>query len=136
MCRSASRSTSTLNFGDHEHGFDTIAEIPGTDPKLKDQVVMVGGHLDRWIAGTGATDNGAGTIVAMEAVRILKALDSNRGVPSALPLDRRRAGHLWFARLRDAALRLRPRSRPLLTKWTARLHAAARGPLESSPNSR
>jgi hypothetical protein len=61
--------------GEHEHGFDTVAEIPGTDPKLKDQVVMLGGHLDSWIAGTGATDNGAGTIVAMEAVRILKALD-------------------------------------------------------------
>jgi hypothetical protein len=61
--------------GDHEHGFDTVAEIPGTDPKLKDQVVMVGGHLDSWIAGTGATDNGAGTIVAMEAVRILKSLN-------------------------------------------------------------
>jgi carboxypeptidase Q len=61
--------------GEHEHGFDTIAEIPGTDPALKDQVVMVGGHLDSWIAGTGATDNGAGTVVAMEVVRILKALD-------------------------------------------------------------
>jgi carboxypeptidase Q len=61
--------------GDHEHGFDTVAEIPGTDPKLKDQVVMVGGHLDSWISGTGATDNGAGSIMAMEAVRILKALD-------------------------------------------------------------
>ncbi len=61
--------------GDHEHGFDTVAEIPGTDPRLKEQVVMVGGHLDSWIAGTGATDNGAGTIVAMEAMRILKALD-------------------------------------------------------------
>ncbi len=60
--------------GEHEHGFDTVAEIPGTDPKLKEQVVMVGGHLDSWIAGTGATDNGAGTIVAMEAVRILKTL--------------------------------------------------------------
>ena len=60
--------------GDHEHGFNTIAEIPGTDPKLKDEVVMLGGHLDSWIAGTGATDNGAGTIVAMEAVRILEAL--------------------------------------------------------------
>jgi carboxypeptidase Q len=47
----------------------------GTDPNLKDQVVMVGGHLDSWIAGTGATDNGAGTIVAMEVMRILKALD-------------------------------------------------------------
>jgi len=61
--------------GDHEHGFDTVAEISGTDPKLKDQVVMVGGHLDSWISGTGATDNGAGSIVAMEAVRILKALN-------------------------------------------------------------
>jgi hypothetical protein len=61
--------------GEHEHGFNTVAEIPGTDPKLREQVVMVGGHLDSWIAGTGATDNGAGTIVAMEAVRILKALD-------------------------------------------------------------
>ena len=60
--------------GEHEHGYNTIAEIPGTDPKLKDQVVMLGGHLDSWIAGEGATDNGAGTVVAMEAVRILKAL--------------------------------------------------------------
>jgi hypothetical protein len=61
--------------GDHEHGFDTVAEIPGTDPKLKDEVVAVGGHLDSWISGTGATDNGAGSVMAMEAVRILKALD-------------------------------------------------------------
>src|SRR5271156_134514 len=60
--------------GDHEHGFDTIAEIPGTDPKLKGEVVMVGGHLDSWISGTGATDNGAGSIVAMEVMRILNAL--------------------------------------------------------------
>jgi carboxypeptidase Q len=61
--------------GDNEHGFDTVAEILGTDPKLKDQIVMVGGHLDSWISGTGATDNGAGSIMAMEAVRILKALN-------------------------------------------------------------
>src|SRR5579871_5441600 len=60
--------------GDHEHGFDTIAEIPGTDPKLKDELVMVGGHLDSWASGTGATDNGAGTMVAMEVMRILTAL--------------------------------------------------------------
>jgi carboxypeptidase Q len=53
--------------------YDTIAEIPGTDKK--DEVVMLGGHLDSWHAGTGATDNGAGTIVMMEAIRILKALD-------------------------------------------------------------
>ena len=60
--------------GDHEHGFDTIAEIPGTDPKLRDELVMVGGHLDSWASGTGATDNGAGTVVAMEVMRILNAL--------------------------------------------------------------
>jgi carboxypeptidase Q len=53
--------------------YDTIAEIPGADKK--DEVVMLGAHLDSWHAGTGATDNGAGTIVMMEAVRILKALD-------------------------------------------------------------
>ena len=60
--------------GDHEHGFDTIAEIPGTDPKLKDEVVMLGGHLDSWASATGATDNGAGTLVAMEVMRILNTL--------------------------------------------------------------
>ena len=61
--------------GEHEQGYNTIAEIPGSDPKLKDEVVMVGGHLDSWASGTGATDNGAGSVVAMEAMRILKALD-------------------------------------------------------------
>jgi len=59
---------------DHEHAFNTVAEIPGTDPKLKDEVVMVGGHLDSWFSGTGATDNGAGTVVAMEVMRVLTAL--------------------------------------------------------------
>ena len=53
--------------------FNTIAEIPGTD--LKDEVVMLGGHMDSWHSGTGATDNAAGVSVAMEAVRILKSLD-------------------------------------------------------------
>jgi carboxypeptidase Q len=60
--------------GDHEHGFDTIAEIPGTDPELKDEIVMVGGHLDSWASATGATDNGAGTVVAMEVMRVLNTL--------------------------------------------------------------
>jgi hypothetical protein len=53
-------------------GYNTVAEIPGTD--LKDEVVMLGGHMDSWHAGTGATDNGAGVSVAMEAVRILQTL--------------------------------------------------------------
>ncbi len=52
--------------------YDTIAEIPGIDKK--DEIVMLGGHLDSWHAGTGATDNAAGVAVVMEAVRILKAI--------------------------------------------------------------
>ncbi|MDT4895072.1 MAG: carboxypeptidase [Acidobacteriota bacterium] len=53
-------------------GYNTVAEIPGSD--LKDEIVMLGGHMDSWHAGTGATDNGAGVAVGMEAVRILQAL--------------------------------------------------------------
>ena len=64
----------TKFYDDREHGFDTVAEIPGTDPKLKDEIVMVGGHLDSWISATGATDNGAGSVVALEVMRILNAL--------------------------------------------------------------
>jgi len=52
--------------------YNTIAEIPGTD--LKDEIVMLGGHMDSWHSGTGATDNGAGVSVAMEAVRIIQTL--------------------------------------------------------------
>ncbi len=52
---------------------NTIAEIPGEDPKLKNEVVMLGAHLDSWTGATGATDNASGCAVAMEAVRILKA---------------------------------------------------------------
>ncbi len=55
-------------------GYNFVAEIPGTDPTLKSQVVMLGGHLDSWAGGTGATDNAAGCIVMLEAVRILKTL--------------------------------------------------------------
>ena len=64
-------------YDDDPMQYDTIAEIPGTDAnkEKKEEVVMLGAHLDSWHAGTGATDNGAGTIVVMEAVRILKALD-------------------------------------------------------------
>lgn len=54
------------------NGYNVIAEIPGTD--LKDEVVMIGAHLDSWHSGTGATDNAAGSAVVLEAVRILKSL--------------------------------------------------------------
>ncbi|MCI0338917.1 MAG: M20/M25/M40 family metallo-hydrolase [Acidobacteria bacterium] len=53
-------------------GYNTVAEIVGSDKK--DEIVMLGGHMDSWHGGTGATDNAAGISVAMEAVRILKAL--------------------------------------------------------------
>ncbi len=62
----------TSRFQDQDlMGYNVIAEIPGTD--LKDEIVMVGAHYDSWHAGTGATDNAAGSAVAMEAVRIIKA---------------------------------------------------------------
>jgi carboxypeptidase Q len=53
--------------------YNVIGEIPGTD--LKDEVVMIGGCVDSWHAGTGATDNAAGAVVALEVIRILKSLD-------------------------------------------------------------
>ncbi|MCE6988496.1 M20/M25/M40 family metallo-hydrolase [Dyadobacter sp. CY323] len=52
---------------------NVIAEIPGTDPKLKDEIVMLGGHLDSWHSATGATDNAAGCTVMLEAIRILQS---------------------------------------------------------------
>lgn len=55
-------------------GYNVIAEIPGTDPLLKDEIVMIGAHLDSWQAGSGATDNASGSAVMMEAMRILKTL--------------------------------------------------------------
>ncbi len=55
-------------------GYNVIAEIPGTDPLLKDEVVMIGAHLDSWQSGTGATDNASGSSVMMEAMRILKTI--------------------------------------------------------------
>ncbi len=54
-------------------GYNTVAEIPGTDPTLKDEIVIVGAHLDSWHASGGATDNASGSSVAMEAARILIA---------------------------------------------------------------
>ena len=64
----------TTFYDDDDKAYNTLAEIPGVDPSLKEQVVMLGGHLDSWHGGEGATDNGAGSVVAMEAVRLLKKL--------------------------------------------------------------
>jgi Zn-dependent M28 family amino/carboxypeptidase len=65
----------TKFFDNDFQGYNVVGEIPGTDPNLKDEVVMVGGHLDSWHGATGATDNAAGCSVMMEVVRIFKALN-------------------------------------------------------------
>jgi carboxypeptidase Q len=62
-------------FPENSSSFNIIAEIPGTDPALKDEVVMIGAHFDSWHSGTGATDNGAGSGVMLEAMRLLKTLN-------------------------------------------------------------
>jgi hypothetical protein len=57
-------------YDDDLNAFNVVAEIPGTDKA--DEIVMLGAHFDSWHAGTGATDNAAGSAVMMEAMRILK----------------------------------------------------------------
>lgn len=59
------------------YGYNVMAEIKGTDPEVGDEIVMLGAHIDSWHTGTGATDNGSGTVIMMEVMRILKALDVN-----------------------------------------------------------
>ena len=61
-------------FTDNQQINNVYAEIPGTDPKLKDEIVLIGAHLDSWHSGTGGADNGSGCVVMMEAMRIIKAL--------------------------------------------------------------
>ena len=78
MCEQGEKLKMTVDLAVQFHdddlmAYNTVAEIPGTD--LKDELVMLGGHMDSWHSGTGATDNGAGVSVAMEAVRILQALN-------------------------------------------------------------
>jgi carboxypeptidase Q len=59
-------------YDDDLNSFNIIGEIPGTDKAKADEIVMIGAHFDSWHAGTGATDNGAGSAVMLEAMRILK----------------------------------------------------------------
>ncbi|MCZ6779140.1 MAG: M20/M25/M40 family metallo-hydrolase [Acidobacteria bacterium] len=72
-------------YDDDLDDWNVIAEIPGGEKK--NELIMLGGHLDSWQAGTGASDNAAGCAVVMEALRILKALD--------LKLDRTVRLALW-----------------------------------------
>jgi len=70
---------------DERDGVNVVAELPGG--ARKDELVMLGAHLDSWHTGTGATDNAAGCAVVIEAMRILKAL--------GLPLARSVRLALW-----------------------------------------
>ena len=65
---------------DDPNAYNTIAEIPGSDPVKKSEIVMVGAHLDSWHPATGATDNAAGSAVAMEVMRILKDMKPKRTI--------------------------------------------------------
>lgn len=98
-------------------GYNVIAEIPGTDPTLKSELVMLGGHFDSWHSGTGATDNAAGSAVMIEAVRILKAIDfkPKRTIRIALWSSEEQGlfgsrGYVkeHFAELKDTAYVLKP----------------------------
>ena len=59
---------------DDTNSYNVLAEIPGADPALKDEVVMIGAHLDSWHSATGAMDNADGCAIVMEAMRILSAV--------------------------------------------------------------
>ena len=69
------------------NAFNIIADIPGTDARLRNELVMLGAHFDSWHSGTGATDNAAGSAVMLEALRILKA--------AGLPMRRTVRLALW-----------------------------------------
>jgi carboxypeptidase Q len=59
---------------DDPNSYNVVAELPGSDPALKSEVVLLGAHLDSWHTGTGASDNADGSAVVMEAMRILKTI--------------------------------------------------------------
>jgi carboxypeptidase Q len=71
------RAAVRANYYDTDGGnaYNVLAELPGGD--LRDEVVMLGGHLDSWHTGTGATDNADGAATVMEAMRILKAIGAH-----------------------------------------------------------
>ncbi len=64
----------TRYFEDDRNSYNVLADIPGQDPALRDQIVLVGAHLDSWHTASGATDNADGAVALMEAMRILRAV--------------------------------------------------------------
>ncbi len=63
----------TRHFDADRNSYNVIAEIRGSDPAVRDEVVLIGAHLDSWHTANGATDNADGVVAVMEAMRILKA---------------------------------------------------------------
>jgi carboxypeptidase Q len=63
----------TRYFEEDRNSYNVIAEIPGRDPALRNEIVLVGAHLDSWHTASGATDNADGAVAAMEAMRIIRA---------------------------------------------------------------
>ena len=74
---------------DDSNSYNVVGDLPGADPQLKSEIVMIGAHLDSWHTGTGATDNADGSAVVLEAMRILKA--------TGLPPKRTIRAALWGA---------------------------------------
>jgi hypothetical protein len=66
----------TQTYAADTNGYNVIAEIPGTDPALRNEVVLLGAHLDSWHEATGATDNADASASLIEAMRILRAIDA------------------------------------------------------------
>ena len=64
----------TRYFEEDRNSYNVIAEIPGQDPKRRDEIVLLGAHLDSWHTASGATDNADGAVAVMEAMRILRAM--------------------------------------------------------------
>jgi hypothetical protein len=64
----------TRSFDEDRNSYNVIADITGQDPALRDQIVLVGAHLDSWHTASGATDNADGAVAVMEAMRIIRAL--------------------------------------------------------------
>ena len=102
---------------EHVDGQNVIGDIPGTDPEHKDEIVMLGGHLDSWAAATGATDDGAGALIALEALRILKAcgIQPRRTIRVGLwgGEEQGELGSLGYVQEHFATVK-----RPSLAKWS------------------
>ncbi len=119
----------------HGHGYNVVADFPGVDAKLRRQIVLVTAHLDSWAGGTGATDDGAGVAISLEAVRILNQLNLkmrrtvrvvfNGGEEQGL------LGALAYAEQHFGVL---PRSEDPVQLRIFRAWRASRGPVQKGPD--